>query len=509
MPINVAYNHHFESNMVGAHAAFEQVFVTGKDDPKFKALGLDAHYGHGGHGLPDLTDGLWMPRDLGTSDGSLPTHTSFGGANGGEYRKSFHGFAPGYAQVIDSPTEFQITPMQIDTWNRDHMNVTGPVKFVPGPQPRSSLAPQTGVDAIYSGLLECPVTTRIRKNVDEGYVSILAGTCHDTIQTAAECFAAAEKTFVPVAPPAHSAGALHFDNKEGSDATRPEGCVASVDGTDHTLIHVFFNTHKRDPTSNALPAQCGTGASTLVGESTSLVTVAVTLDTVKEEATIALTGPADVWFGVGFNASAMKDAPWAIIVDGTGNVTERKLADQNPGKVVAASVAVTASSVSKATGLRTVTMTRPFKGLTAEHYTFEPFTTGALLPFINAVGSGPTLAYHKNKALGTLVVLPVAGGAPTGCVCASKPAPFGSAKGSLTYVATNQTADVGSGSVGFGNKCVWEREREREKEERDRVSLPVSSLETETAREETPSSRASIHIHMHERFKHLNIYRAV
>lgn len=28
---------------------------------------------------------------------------------------------------------------------------------------RSSLAPQTGPDALYSGLLECPVTTRITK----------------------------------------------------------------------------------------------------------------------------------------------------------------------------------------------------------------------------------------------------------------------------------------------------------------------------------------------------------
>lgn len=44
--------------------------------------------------------------------GELPKQQAFGAANGGEFRKSFHGFAPGYAQVIDSPTEFQITPMQ-------------------------------------------------------------------------------------------------------------------------------------------------------------------------------------------------------------------------------------------------------------------------------------------------------------------------------------------------------------------------------------------------------------
>ena len=33
-----------------------------------------------------------------------------------------------------------------------------------------------------------------------------------------------------------------------------------------------------------------------------------------------LAGPANVWFGVGFNAGAMADKPYAVIVDGTGKV---------------------------------------------------------------------------------------------------------------------------------------------------------------------------------------------
>ena len=49
------------------------------------------------------------------------------------------------------------------------------------------------------------------------------------------------------------------------------------------------------------------------------------MDSKADLVTITLTGPSSVWFGVGFNASAMKDAPWAIIVEGDGNVTERKL----------------------------------------------------------------------------------------------------------------------------------------------------------------------------------------
>lgn len=48
---------------------------------------------------------------------------------------------------------------------------------------------------------------------------------------------------------------------------------------------------------------------------------------------ISVSGPADVWFGFGFGATAMKDQPYAVIVDGSeGAVTERKLADHAPGK---------------------------------------------------------------------------------------------------------------------------------------------------------------------------------
>ena len=116
VPLTVVYNHHFESNLVGAKSRLEQVPITGPDDPKVAELGLANGYGHGGHGLPDYSEGLWAVRDL-APDNDIPTSTSLGGANGGEYRGSFHGYAPGYAQVIDSPTKFQITPMQIGAYS--------------------------------------------------------------------------------------------------------------------------------------------------------------------------------------------------------------------------------------------------------------------------------------------------------------------------------------------------------------------------------------------------------
>merc|ERR1711871_1687971 len=117
------------------------------------------------------------------------------GGNGGEYRKSFHGYSPGYAQLIDSPQSIYITPMQIDTWNRDKMNKTDPAgKFVSGPVPRNSLAPTTGPDAVYSGLLECPVTTRVQKVVTNAeYTMSTSNPCQVEISSFSECFAAAEE----------------------------------------------------------------------------------------------------------------------------------------------------------------------------------------------------------------------------------------------------------------------------------------------------------------------------
>ena len=114
-----------------------------------------------------------------SEEGDLPSTTSIGAGNGGEYRKvrerqrtcpcgystsctpsqlltlyggrvlqSFHGYAPGYGQVLESPQELQLTPMQIDTWNRAEMDLLKGEPFVPGPLPRSSLAPP---GAGYSG----------------------------------------------------------------------------------------------------------------------------------------------------------------------------------------------------------------------------------------------------------------------------------------------------------------------------------------------------------------------
>jgi len=121
--------------------------------------------------------------------------------------------------------------MQIDTWNREAMDITGPLppRFVPGPLPRASLA---GTNPLHSGLLECPMTTRLTKAVDGVYDALGSGTCAEPILSFYECYHAAATTMTATGRP--------LVNTTAADARSPPGCTASV-GADG-VVHVLFNT---------------------------------------------------------------------------------------------------------------------------------------------------------------------------------------------------------------------------------------------------------------------------
>jgi hypothetical protein len=254
---------------------------------------------------------------------------------------------------------------------------------------------------VHAGLLECPATTRLAKVIDGTYVvEGPGGACAERILTFQECFHAAAATL--------GLGGQTFTNETGSDPSRPAGCsattvVAPSDADDDIDappldVHVFFNTLTASDTA------CAAGAGALAGATRSLVDVSVALDgssSAAGNATITLTGPADVWFGVGFGAQAMGDRPWTIVVDGGGDsggaVSERYLGGPDPNSHVAGdplppSVTVVSSSVS-ADGKRTVVLSRPLQGAGPHYYTFNVSATGCTVPFINAVGASPTLAY--------------------------------------------------------------------------------------------------------------------
>ena len=129
--------------------------------------------------------------------------------------------------------------------------------------------------------------------------------------------------------------------------------------------------------------------------------------------TVTITGPSTAWFGVGFNAVTMANAPYTITVNSTG-VTERKIgtcgseAEHCPGTVLASSIKVVSNTV--VDGKRTVVVTRPSAGATKDHYTFSEPTFN----YISAQGWDQKFAQHKVHDSLTISLMEPTG--PT-CVC--------------------------------------------------------------------------------------------
>eukprot|EP00658_Telonema_sp_P-2_P022442 TRINITY_DN18969_c0_g1_i6.p1 TRINITY_DN18969_c0_g1~~TRINITY_DN18969_c0_g1_i6.p1 ORF type:complete len:756 (-),score=152.50 TRINITY_DN18969_c0_g1_i6:372-2639(-) len=419
VPINVAYNHHYGAVLLGEGSSMQRV---PRDPANPRTLGLSPDPG-------------WkrIPVEHTASANNLPTSMVFGYSNGGEFRKTYHGLAPPFAQVVDSPATIDVTPMQIDTWNRAAMNLTGG-RFVPGPAPKHSLAPITGPDAVYSGLLECPLTSRIRKQISGGgwndsyaaelYECTKPQRCPHPVQTAERCFATGSQLGLTVP----------VNTIQGSSAVLPAGCVVT---TNSTSAQIFFNSN------NQSTACCGAGVTEIQGTANnSLIQLSVSLSSEKNTTLISLSGPAAVWFGIGFGTQFMSNSPYAIIVDGdTGLVHERILGDHAPGVLLKGSIQVVSNHVSA--GLRTVTLSRPLQGLTPQHHSFDP--KQITLEYIAAVGSTAAFGYHESKTAGTVGLWP-SSPLSAACICAVPASPFGQGQGTLKYLPTGEV-------IGFPPRC--------------------------------------------------------
>jgi len=153
----------------------------------------------------------------------------------------------------------------------------------------------------------------------------------------------------------------------------------------------------------------------LTGSAKSVVDLSMAMDTTVPggRVVITITGPSNVWFGVGFNAKQMVDRPYTVVIDGNGLVTERRIDDHAPGTLLTPTqVRVLSNNVEN--GFRTVVLSREFKGVTSNHYTFDP--KKLVLPFINAVGRTINFSHHQFKGSTTMVFHASVG--PT-CVCDS------------------------------------------------------------------------------------------
>lgn len=228
---------------------------------------------------------IWMvePVEGALNDDDLQyPHSQFiSEANGGEMRKSYHGYPKGYAQLIQSPDTFNPVPMQIDTWNREMTNST----FLPGPLPRASRI-RDGV-AGYNPLLECPCSDRLVKKWGMAY-SMDPTKCEGgNMDNATECFTAAEE-LIP---------ANRVITKMLHNSSLPDGCVAGIDKDGY--LHATWNSfcHNKDSKTSTLAELTNNDAETVVGVAKGVVNVTITLDPLTNEVTITMTGPKDKWFG--------------------------------------------------------------------------------------------------------------------------------------------------------------------------------------------------------------------
>ena len=101
-----------------------------------------------------------------------------------------------------------------------------------------------------------------------------------------------------------------------------------------------------------------------------------------------------------------------------------------------------------AAGRRTVILQRSLTGLTSQHYSFS--VTSPSINIIDAVGSTPKLAYHKDKTAAVLQMWPTAAAASV-CLCEQPPIPFGMGAGTITYRDNGTVQHVGFPA---GRPCV-------------------------------------------------------
>eukprot|EP01084_Bolivina_argentea_P134965 237911_1 len=129
VPINWAYNHHYMLWMTGNYSTMKQ-------------MPTKPHELWANHGNVMKWIAMDLPHAKLRKDLSIPTSHLFSEGNGGESRKSFHGYPNGYAQLLESPESWHLTPMQIDTRNRDCgatiADIDKCIQFTPGIEPKQA-----------------------------------------------------------------------------------------------------------------------------------------------------------------------------------------------------------------------------------------------------------------------------------------------------------------------------------------------------------------------------------
>eukprot|EP00944_MAST-04C_sp_MAST-4C-sp1_P015663 g15663.t1 len=416
VPIYNAYNHHYFSWLTGADAEmYESRSLGNVPNPTSTAFRAKANTTHG-----------------------YPASIVYKENPGGEFRKSYHGYPSGYAQLIASPTQWVVEPMQIDTHNRNYDINDDQIGYEEWFLPKRFTG--NNMTDLHSGmcpLIECPCTDRITKlKIKTPVIVATKRVCENQISSAEDC----KKAFEDIIADGSGYELNKVTTLYNSDAL-PNGCIIDpivseeTDGSISTAKKFNLIVNLAAKTSKAM---CGNDSSkmALYGKSSlNLTTLTVEHSGYERGSNITFTisGPSDVWYGVGFNAEEMKDEPYAIIIDGKGEVSERKLGEHAPGKLLRSTLQVISNSVNNNT--RTVVLTREI----VDENDMPYLGVAGNLNVITAVGSTIDLSYHKSRTAASIVMIPEK---VRSCLCQPNTKAF------IVYM--NQSKQ------GFGYDCVDE-----------------------------------------------------
>eukprot|EP01084_Bolivina_argentea_P258906 436666_1 len=486
VPINWAYNHHYMAWMTGNYSIMKKVPTTD----------ADIWYNHGMSykWVPEPT-----PQAAFRNDPNIPVSQFISEGNGGESRKSYHGYPNHFAQLIESPQTWHITPMQIDTRNREcganYTDINNCTQFIPGIEPlQSRYGRGIPKGTNYSGLLECPCDGKFggdaifygndtkTKQVTHNYVTLQTTQCSpgETISSSNECFnAVSNMGFL---------SDTKIVNKITDSSDIPIGCTISYDNQTNIIYADYNNaitSKTKCSTANVMTGntQSDIGIELSLSLDTSVGNITFVHSPVGEYCSenhnnvlakfpsassnesdqkialnkcenycmtdsecnvcsvdcpgsnlcqwvaipqcgnvehynapayslipgdisykqgaglinITISGPNDVWFGIGFNAVAMNDQPYVIVINST-DVWEQKIgtcgseADHCPGIRLNKTIKLLSNTVNG--NIRTVIVQRSASGATDDYYTFNP-SVQSTINLITAIGESQTFAYHK------------------------------------------------------------------------------------------------------------------
>jgi len=410
VPITWAYNHHYMVFLMGKTEIEHATTMAERPvTPAMKREGM----GHGVGMATATAITMWLPgvdtdgkedNDYTNVEQNEPTNTTenvtetndrswifVSEANGGEMRKSYHFYPRGYAQLLRKPHSFSVTPMQIDTWNRDTMANTS--RFVPPspnvnphdyfPNSTSKRIVDNLKAANYNPLLECPCTDRLSKTWGMTYKLLRGEKIYTNnngdndnndyndndndvdidhasrlfLENSTECFDAATMLLPSIrvtkkVVPGNGTGICEA-------VVRSDGSLEVVWNTENTQHGPSSATASRhlnvmeQPFGDSLVGTTPTG---------SIINATMVLNTTSKTTEITLKGPYlkvgdedddhnDRWFAIGLGASSMcikmeadectTGGPYAIIVlpddrtnNSTSKVIERKLDYHGAGRVL-------------------------------------------------------------------------------------------------------------------------------------------------------------------------------